>query len=368
MKKIVIIGANDFQNQLILKAKDMGYETHVFAWEDGAVGKDTADYFYPVSIVEKEEILNKCREIQPDGVCSIASDLAVLTVNFVAEALGLNCNPCALNPACTNKYEMRKAFSAAGVAVPKFRRVSAPPCPDELEGMTYPMIVKPTDRSGSRSITKVFRFEEIAPAVENAVGSSFEKACIIEEYIDGDEYSCECISYNGKHYFLALTKKHTTGSPSFIETGHVQPSDIPAECQEDIKTDIFKALDALGIRNGASHSEFKLGKDGHARIIEIGARMGGDCIGSDLVRLSTGYDFMRMVIDIACGDAPDFTPVNKAKSAEIRFIFSEDDLKELDRIKAENPDSVFRISDIEPIVPGAVKDSSTRFGYYIITE
>ena len=64
MKKLVIIGANDFQNQLILKAKSLGYETHVFAWEDGAVGKYTADYFYPVSIIEKDEILEKCREFR----------------------------------------------------------------------------------------------------------------------------------------------------------------------------------------------------------------------------------------------------------------------------------------------------------------
>ena len=62
MKKIVIIGANDFQNQLILKAKEMGFETHVFAWQDGSIGERTADHFYPVSIVEIDEILEKCRE------------------------------------------------------------------------------------------------------------------------------------------------------------------------------------------------------------------------------------------------------------------------------------------------------------------
>ena len=59
MKKIVIIGANDFQNQLILKAKEMGFETHVFAWQDGSIGERTADHFYPVSIVEINEILEK---------------------------------------------------------------------------------------------------------------------------------------------------------------------------------------------------------------------------------------------------------------------------------------------------------------------
>ena len=83
MKKIVIIGANDFQNQLILKAKEMGFETHVFAWQDGSIGEKTADYFYPISIVETDAILEKCREIQPDAVTTIASDLANITVSKV---------------------------------------------------------------------------------------------------------------------------------------------------------------------------------------------------------------------------------------------------------------------------------------------
>ena len=63
MRKIAIIGANSFQNPLILKAKEMGFETHVFAWQDGSIGEKTADYFYPISIVEKEEILEKLEDV-----------------------------------------------------------------------------------------------------------------------------------------------------------------------------------------------------------------------------------------------------------------------------------------------------------------
>ena len=80
MKKIVIIGANDFQRPLIRKAKDMGYQTHVFAWREGATGAADADYFYEISITEKEKILEICKQIQPDGVATIGSDLANITV------------------------------------------------------------------------------------------------------------------------------------------------------------------------------------------------------------------------------------------------------------------------------------------------
>ena len=79
MKKIVIIGANDFQKPLILKAKEMGYETHVFAWREGAIGAEDADFFYEISIVEMDEILEECRRIKPDAVATIGSDLANIT-------------------------------------------------------------------------------------------------------------------------------------------------------------------------------------------------------------------------------------------------------------------------------------------------
>ena len=82
MKKIVIIGANDFQKPLILKAKEMGYETHVFAWREGAIGAEDADFFYEISIVEMDEILEECRRIKPDAVATIGSDLA----NMINEA------------------------------------------------------------------------------------------------------------------------------------------------------------------------------------------------------------------------------------------------------------------------------------------
>lgn len=364
MKKIVIIGANDFQNRLILKAKELGYETHVFAWQCGDIGETTADYFYPVSIVEKEQILEECKKIKPVGICSIASDLATTTVTYVADNLGLPCNKFKDNFIQTNKYAMRSAMNEAGVSCPKFYKATPENNTDEID-ISYPAIVKPTDRSGSRSIWKIHDKSELLEAINDACESSFEGCAIIEEYIDGPEYSCECISYKGEHTFLQLTKKHTTGAPHFIETGHEAPSDIPEKLHEGIKNEIFKALDALNIMNGASHTEFRLQPDGSIRIIEIGARMGGDCIGSDLVELSTGYDFIKMVIDTACGNAPDFTKNEKTYKAKINFMFTTDDVNKMREHEKKNKDNIYRISDLDMENAGNVTDSSNRIGYYI---
>ena len=363
MEKIVIIGANDFQNSLILKAKELGYETHVFAWQDGKKKKKTADVFYPISIVEKERIYEECVKIKPVAVVSIASDLASITVNYVARKLNLPCNDEACVRVTTNKYEMRKCLKENGISVPKFYKHFENEKIDYENKISLPVIVKPTDRSGSRGITKITRYEDIEKAVERSVKDSFEKCAIVEEYIEGDEYSCEAISYNGKHRILAVTKKYTTGSPNFIETGHIEPAGLPYEKQAQIEETIKKALDALGVKNGASHSEFKVDAAGNVKIIEIGARMGGDCIGSNLVQLSTGYDFVKMVIDVGLGKEPDFTHVCNPSNAAIKFIFNQEDYNEINEFIEKHLETLVYESGIKK--NESVVDSSTRWGFVI---
>lgn len=365
-KKVVIIGANDFQNPLILKAKELGYETHVFAWKDGSIGEKTADFFYPISIVEKEEILEKCREIKPDAILTIASDLATITVNYVASKLGLTCNSLECTEISTNKFKMRQAFKKANIPVPKFEIVDENTNLDILNGMEYPLIVKPTDRSGSRAINKILKKEELSDAIKLAVENSFEKKAIVEEYIDGDEFSAESISFHGKHNFLTVTRKQTTGYPHFIETGHIEPAGLSEEMIEKIKSAILPALDSLKIENGASHAEFKITQNGDIRIIEIGARMGGDCIGSDLVKISTGYDYVKMVIDVALGKEPVLEKVSVPKIAVIKFIFNKEDLDGLEKIKKEKPEKIHFVSEIKDFGVHKIVDSSSRYGYYIL--
>ena len=362
--KIVIIGANSFQNPIILKAKEMGYETHVFAWKSGDIGEKTADYFYPISIVEKEKILEQCKKIKPKAVVSIASDLAVSTVNYLASKLNLIANKPENSKICTNKYEMRKAFKTANIKVPKFIEVGIDEIVD-IDEFKMPIIVKPTDRSGSRGITLVKRKEDLKDAINHAIESSFEKKAIVEEFIYGDEYSCECISYRGKHIFLTTTKKFTTGAPNFIETGHIQPSGLSRTQEEYVKIEVFKALDALKIENGPSHSEFKIDNEGNVNIIEVGGRMGGDCIGSDLVKISTGYDFLKLTLDVSLGKEPILEKSYEPHIAVIKFIFNKEEVDRLDRIKEKFPNSIYYISEISDLNHEIV-DSSSRYGYYIL--
>lgn len=365
-KKLAIIGASELQLPLVLKAKEKGYETHVFAWLDGAVAKDEADYFYPISIVEKDQILETCKKINIDGIVSIASDLAVLTVNYVARKMNLVCNPKITELISTNKFLMRQAFEKNQIPIPRFCIVDDHFTPDMIKDYRYPLIVKATDRSGSRGVSKVNNQEELIEAICYAKEVSFEKKALIEEYIEGDEYSCESISYNGEHFCLAITKKYTTGNPHFIETTHMEPAFLNCEINKKLEEKVKKALDALEIKYGASHSEFKIDKFGNIKFIEIGSRMGGDCIGSHLVRISTGYDFTGMVIDIACGKEPDFSINKIAKYAISRFVVDQQSLDLLNKAKNEIPEKIVYLKDVDKLPNTKVTDSSTRYGMFVL--
>lgn len=313
--KLAIIGASYLQRPLVVKAKEMGLYTICFAWAEGAVCKQLVDEFYPISIVDKEEILKICQEKQIDGICTIASDVAAPTVAYVAEMMGIVGNSHQASITANNKYAMRQAFMNAGVPCPKFVCVedSSIATIDKIKQlMKLPLIVKPADRSGSLGVTKVENIDTLKVAIDNALACSFKKQVMVEEFVGGREISVEFISYQGKNYPLQITDKVTTGAPHFVELEHHQPSTLSVEMYAKIYAITENALNALGITNGASHSEYKITEDGEIYVIEIGGRMGGDFIGSDLVRLSTGYDFVKGVIDVALGEfvEPQITEAN----------------------------------------------------------
>lgn len=324
-----------------------------------------ADYFYPISIVEKEKILDCCRRIGIDGIVTIASDAAVATVCYVASAMGLISNPYKFCKETTDKFCMRKCLVCNGIPSPGFVRIKSVvgDLNAQMVNFHFPVIVKPVDRSGSRGVKKVANMEELNDAVNLAISESFSGQAIIEEFICGREISVECISYEGIHYILQATDKVTTGSPHFVELEHYQPARISEDILTKVYSIVKNSLDALHIKYGASHSELKITDDGDIYVIEIGARMGGDFIGSNLVQLSTGYDFLKGVIEIALGD---FTPplIRNRSYSGVYFLCKEtESLKNI----IENRDKYPEIVDAEIMNPALkkIKCSSDRSGYLI---
>lgn len=319
--KIAVIGANAPLLPFYKQAKALGYDLYGFAWEEGAVCKEYCTKFYPVSFKEKEEILRLCSKERITGITSFSLESALPTVIHVASRMGLVSNSEECMMLTGDKFTMRERFKECGVPSPSYRKIS-----DKAEldiiGMDYPLIIKPSDSGGSRGVSKAGNKAELIKAFDRAIAFSPSRTAIIEEFVEGREFSVEYISYEGSHHFLQITDKITSGAPYFVELEHHQPADISNEQSAKIRTVVESALNALKITDSPSHTELKMGPDGSLKIIEVGPRMGGDYITSDLVRLSTGYDFVKGNIELITGRFSK-PSLSKKSCAGIYFLCSQ---------------------------------------------
>ena len=299
-EKIAVIGANEPLIPFYRQAKALGYEIIGIAIEKGAVCKKYCDRFYPISFADKDQVVDVCRKEKVDGIISFSLESALPTVAYVAKQLGLVSNSEESIKLTQSKFAQRQALEAAGIPVPKYYLIENK---SDLSRILcrYPVIVKPVDSGGSQGICKVEAPEQLVKAYNNAVSYSRTSKAIVEEFVDGREFSVEYISHQGKHYFLQITDKVTSGAPRFVEMQHHQPANIPSSIWTRIQQMVEGALTALKIENSVSHTEIKWDSNDELFIIETGARMGGDYITSDLVRLSTGYDLVEGAIKLAVG-------------------------------------------------------------------
>lgn len=319
MKRLFIVGASVLQLPAIKHAKELGYYVGVADYDPHAVGIPFADEYYNVSTIDEEGVCQAAKDFGADGIITLATDMPMRSVAYTCEKLGLVGISYDTAIKATDKGEMIRVFEETGVEHPWYYVVSSPmDVMDIIHKVTYPCIAKPTDNSGSRGIMLAHNPEELLTAVAYSAKNGRGGNVIIEEYMEGPEVSVEVIAYRGIPYVLQITDKMTTGAPHFVEIGHTQPSRLSEEIQQRIRDLACRAVVSLGITDGPAHVEMIVTKDG-PKMVELGARMGGGCITTHLVPLSTGIDMIKATIDSAFGLAPDIKPQFK-KGAAIRFF------------------------------------------------
>ncbi|MCI7401859.1 MAG: ATP-grasp domain-containing protein [Christensenella sp.] len=317
--KLLIIGASILQVPAILKAKEMGIEVAVADYNPSAVGVALADRYFNASTLDKEAVLAVAKEYRPDGIMTMATDMPMRTIAYVCAQMGLRAisEQCAID--CTDKVAMIRCFKQAGVPSPQFWEIKEVSDIHAIkEKLVFPCIMKPADNSGSRGVVLCHDFEELQQRFKYSVASSRSGVVLVEEYMTGDEVSVETFVINGVAHVLQITDKLTTGAPYFVEMGHSQPTRLCHQAQESIKEVTQLAVNSVNICDGPVHLEMIV-KDNKARMIELGARMGGDCITSHLVPLSTGIDMTKQTILYALGQQVDLEQKYVQASA-IKFI------------------------------------------------
>mgnify|MGYP001074353384 CR=1 FL=1 len=342
-QKLLIIGASVLQLPAIKRAKEMGLEVAVADYNPEAVGIEFADHYFNASTIDIDAIVKVAKEYKPDGIMTLATDMPMRSIAAATRALGIPGISMDSAIKSTDKIEMIKAFKNHGVASPWFFEIESFPEVEDLKNkISYPCIMKPSDNSGSRGVTVIKDPCELRTAYDYSVNQSRNGKVIIEELLQGDEVSVEIITYKGVPHVLQVTDKLTTGAPYFVEMGHSQPSKFTGAELQKI-TDLAKsAVVAVGIKDSPAHVEMMVTKEG-PKMIELGARMGGDCITTHLVPLSTGIDMIKAAIDISLGNIPDLEKRFDMGSA-IRYF----DVK---------PGVIKRISGVEEIEKiGGVKE------------
>ena len=325
MKKIMILGASILQLPAILQAKKMGLEAVVVDMNPEAVGfRENGIEKEIISTNDIDCVLEAAIRHQINGIMTLASDLPMRTVAAVAEKMGLVGISGDTALKATNKAAMRQALKEAMVPIPVFYCVNTI---DEfhkiIRSFTGKFIVKPADNSGSRGVCLLEHNDDLAAA--NQAFLYCKHFChtgemIVEEYMEGPEVSVETISVDGVCHVIQITDKLTTGAPYFVEMGHSQPCCLSEKTKREIAKAAVEANKAVGIKNGPSHTEIKITPDG-AKIVEIGARLGGDNITTHLVPLSTGVNMVECCIRIAIGENPDLS-IKYDKGAAIRYFDS----------------------------------------------
>lgn len=368
MKKLLIIGASVLQLPAIKKAKEMDFYVAVADYDPKAVGISFADEYFNVSTIDIDGVTKVAKEFAPDGIMTLATDMPMRSIAAAAKECGLPGVTMETAIKSTDKGEMIKAFEQNSVEHPWYYIVE-----NENEFLsvcnkvTFPCIMKPTDSSGSRGVMLLKNLEELKTAYCYTKGFSRGGAVIIEEYLKGPEVSVEIITLNGEPNVLQITDKLTTGAPHFVEMGHSQPSRLPVADKEKIADLACRAVKAVGIENGPAHVEIILTENG-PKMVELGARMGGDCITTHLVPLSTGIDMIKATIDIACGNIPDISPKFDKASAIRYFDLPSGTITDISGVeKAREISGVVEITFVKQIgdVVGEIGSSTDRAGFVI---
>ena len=372
-KKILILGASILQLPAIKEALDMGLETIVVDKNPNAIGFAEENVTREVvSTIDIPAVLEVAERHRVDGVMTLATDLPVRSASAVAKALGLPgiSEECAVK--ATDKAEMRKALGDAGVPIPTFfRAASEEEFWAAVAKLTPPFMIKPADSSGSRGIFKIEPGQDdkaaLASAYAYSKNASHNGVVVVEEFMEGPEVSVETLTVDGVCHVVQITDKQTNGAPHFVETGHSQPSTLPEDIKEQIREVTIAANRAIGITLGPSHTEIIVTKDG-PKIVELGARLGGDCITTHLVPLSTGVNMVRACIQIALGERPDIEPAKNCGSAIRYFPQKAGVIQSITGLEeAEKMPGVKQISIVHNLGEAVtdITDSSSRMGFVI---
>lgn len=337
-----MLGGGFLQTFVIRKAKEMGYSVHVLDADPSAVGFAYADVCAVINIVDEEACLAYAQAQNIDGVLTAATDFGVLTMSRIATEMGLPGINYDSAKMIKNKAAVRKCLfeAKADDTGYSYEITTKEEIASVLPKIQFPIMMKPVDGSGSRGASRVDRAEDFEKACEYAMNGSITHRAVAEPFIVGKEYGVESFVDNGEVHVLSVMQKDMTEPPYYAELGHAIPSGLPKAIDDKIMSCVHKAIVALGVNHGSVNMDLLLSDDSSVHIVDIGARMGGNLIGSHIIPIGTGIDYMSNMIKAAVGDKTNWVPLMKPTPVATKLLALQPgyvkELPDFDKIEVEN--------------------------------
>jgi biotin carboxylase len=303
---VFILGAGVMQIPAIRAAHDLGWTVVAADANPEAPGNELADRFLPVDLKDLEGLVAAARGIRAefglDGVFTAGTDFSA-SVAHVALALGLPGIPFDTAIKASDKLAMRAAFAAAGVSSPRFAQAASPDDPAiSAAALGFPLVVKPADSMGARGCRIARGGAELSAAIAAALPYSRSGRAIVEEYIEGPEFSIDALVEGGEIRIRGIADRHIWFDPYFVELGHTMPSGFPPEIQAEVLRVFRLAVRALGIRHGAAKGDMKYCPARSRAVVgEIAARLSGGYMSGWTYPYASGVDVTREALRLSVG-------------------------------------------------------------------
>ncbi|MCX7920745.1 MAG: ATP-grasp domain-containing protein [Clostridia bacterium] len=321
MKKLLIIGAGEFQLPGIIEAKKQGYYVIATDGNPNALGKDYADEFYHLDVRDLEANYKLAKEKEISGVVAVSSEVSVETVAYVSEKLNLVGNKFEVAVLCHNKEAYYKAFSKNGINVPSTFCYG-----DNVEEIkTEYVIIKPGKGSGSRLVHKVRKEDIDAHVAIYRNEFNADESILIQEYVKGKEITVDGFVYNDSVSVVAIS--HEKCDPEISNSVSYEldfpPRWINTEIYDRIADISSKSAKAAGIEFGPFHMELIINDQQELYLIDFALRGGGFKLFTDIIEKTSGVNALQEYIRGAMGEEIQIKQPEIFDPVIMRFLYAD---------------------------------------------
>lgn len=330
MKKILVIGAANYQVPAIQRVREHGYEAYCVDWKEGQPGFKFATGYRIIDVKDKETCLDYAKELNIDGVLTWGATLTLPTASYIGEKLGLACLPMHTSEISMSKYQIRKKLTECGLNsggdVSEFhnwKEVS------EYE-FRLPFVIKPSDGSGSKGVRIVKNKEEIQEAVQYAFDGARNNEIYVEPFIKGEEYSAEAFVYNNEVFVYSIVKTEFYWKKEYPIYNQTTYWKVSPELENLINEEVTNAAKALDVTFGPINFDIIVSdENGKPYIIDVGIRNGQNLIASHIVPYSRGVDELDMFIEWCVGNKINPKPTRKKIISSRLLIYKPGMIREI---------------------------------------